>query len=147
MFDFFDNRDKCQQPGFLRVNIYTSCISMFFLDHFAKKKQHFLSLSLSLSLSRSPISSHFLLGSPLPPFPDSRIAQLLVPWLSSKKSRAPLLPLISSLTMLIVTAIWCRWSNIKTAIYTWGLGSSVRGRSWTWLEDIKRWSTRTRATP
>ena len=56
MFDFFDNRDKSRKPGFLRGKIYTSCISMVLLDHFAiKQKQHF-----SLSLSRSPISSHFL---------------------------------------------------------------------------------------
>ena len=34
----------------------------------------------TLSLSRSPISSYFLLGSPLPPIRDSRIAQLKVPW-------------------------------------------------------------------
>ena len=67
MFDFFDNRDKCRKPGFLRGNIYTSCIFMVLLDHFANKSntfQHAPSLSLSLSLSRSPIYSlglHFLL--------------------------------------------------------------------------------------
>ena len=47
---------------------------------FCKQKQHFSTLSLSLSLSRSPISSHFLLGSPLPPIKDTRIPQLKVPW-------------------------------------------------------------------
>ena len=56
------------------LHFYGSCRS------FCKQKQHFsLSISLSLSLSRSPISSHFLLGSPLPPIPDPRIAQLMVP--------------------------------------------------------------------
>ena len=55
---------------------------MHFLDFngsfrsFCKQKQHF---SLSRSLSRSPISSHFLLGFPLPPSPASRLAQLMVP--------------------------------------------------------------------
>ena len=72
MFDFFDNHDKYRKPGFLRGNMYTSCISMVLLDHFANKSNTFLSLPLSLS--------HFLLGSPPPPIPDSRIAQLKVPW-------------------------------------------------------------------
>ena len=45
MFDFFDNRDKCRKPGFLRGNIYTSCISMVLLDHFANKSNTFLSPS------------------------------------------------------------------------------------------------------
>ena len=83
IFDFVDNCDKCRKPGFLRDNIYTSCISIVLLDHFANKSntfQHSLSPFLSLSLFRSPISSQFLLGSPLPPIPDSRIAQLKVPW-------------------------------------------------------------------
>ena len=47
MFDFFDNRNKYRKPGFLRGNIYTSCISMVLLDHFANKSntfQHPLSL-------------------------------------------------------------------------------------------------------
>ena len=78
MFDFFDNRNKCRKPGFLRGKIYTSCISMVLLDHFANKSNTFRH---SLSLSLSPISSHFLLGSPLPPIPDPRIAQLMVPCL------------------------------------------------------------------
>ena len=76
IFDFFDSCDKCLKPGFLRGNIYTSCIYMALLDHFANKSNPF---QHSLSLFRSPISSHFLLGSPLPPIPDSRIAQLKVP--------------------------------------------------------------------
>ena len=80
MSDFFDNHDECRKPGFLWGNINTSCISMVLLDHFANKSNTFLSPPLSLSLSRSPISSHFLLGSPLPPIPDSRIVQLMVPW-------------------------------------------------------------------
>ena len=46
-----------------------------FFRSFCKQKQHF-----SLSLSLSPISSHFLLGSPLPSIPDSRIVQIMVPW-------------------------------------------------------------------
>ena len=79
MFDFFYNRDKCRKPGFLRGDIYTSCISMVLLDHFTNKSNTFLSLS---SLSSSPISSHILLGSPFPPIPDSRIAQSMVPWRS-----------------------------------------------------------------
>ena len=86
MFDFFNNRNKCHKPGFLRGNIYTSCISMVLLDHFANKSNTFqhslslpLSLSVSLPLSLSLSLSHFLLGSPLPPIPDSRIAQLKVP--------------------------------------------------------------------
>ena len=69
MFDFFDNRDECRKPGFLRGNIYTSCISMVLLDHFANKNNIFLPLSLS----------HFLLGSQLPPTPATRIPQLMVP--------------------------------------------------------------------
>ena len=54
MFDFFDNWDKCRKPGFFRGNIYTSCIYMVLLDHFANKSntfQHSLSPSVSLSLS------------------------------------------------------------------------------------------------
>ena len=61
----------CLKPGFLRGNIYTSCISMVLLDHFANKSntcQHSLSLPLSrspsLALPFPPISSlglHFLL--------------------------------------------------------------------------------------
>ena len=71
MFDFFDNRDKCRLPGFLRGNIYTSCISMLLLDHFANKNNT-LSFSPSLSL---PLSlSHFL------PFP---------PWVSTLPSSYP----------------------------------------------------------
>ena len=62
---FFDIRDKCRKPGFLRGNIYTSCISMVLLDYFANKSntfQHTLSLCPPLSL---PLSlSHFL---PFPP--------------------------------------------------------------------------------
>ena len=34
----------------------------------------------TLSLSHSPISSHFLHGSPLPPNLDTRVLQLKVPW-------------------------------------------------------------------
>ena len=45
---------------------------MILLDHFAK----------ATLFSRSPISSHFLLGSPLPPTPDTRILQLKVPCLA-----------------------------------------------------------------
>ena len=45
MFNFFDNRDKCREPGFLRGNIHTSCISMVLLDHFANKSNIFLSPS------------------------------------------------------------------------------------------------------
>ena len=45
MFDFFDNRDKCRKPGFLRGNIYTSCISMVLLDHFANKSNTFPPIS------------------------------------------------------------------------------------------------------
>ena len=68
MFDFFNNRNKCHKPGFLRGNIYTYCIFMVLLDHFANKNDTFqhslpLSHSPSLSPSRSPISSlglHFL---------------------------------------------------------------------------------------
>jgi len=75
MFDFFDNRDKCRKPGFLRGHIYTSCISMVLLDHFANKSNIF-----QHSLPHPLLFSHFLLGSLLPPIPDSRIAQLKVPW-------------------------------------------------------------------
>ena len=60
MFDLFDNRDKCRKSGFLRCDIYTSCISMVLWDHFANKRntfQHSLTPSLSLPLSLS----HFLL--------------------------------------------------------------------------------------
>ena len=68
MFDFFDKRDKCRKPSFLRGNIYTS---MALLDHFANKSNTFLLPSLS------PLSlSHFLLGSPLAPTPATRIPQL-----------------------------------------------------------------------
>ena len=70
MSDFFDNRDKYRKPGFLRGNIYISCISMVPLDHFVNTFKNF---SLSLSLPFPP-------GSPLPPIPDPRIAQLMVPW-------------------------------------------------------------------
>ena len=66
MFDSCDNRDKCPKPGFLRGNIYTSCISMVLLD----RTKATLS---TLSLSHSPISSHFLLGSPLPLIQDRAI--------------------------------------------------------------------------
>ena len=45
MFDFFDNRDKCRNPGFLRGNIYTSCISMVLLDHFENKSNTFLQVA------------------------------------------------------------------------------------------------------
>ena len=63
MFDFFNNRNKCHKPGFLRGNIYTSCISMVLLDHFANKSNTFqLTLSLPLLLS------HFL---PFPPWVSS----------------------------------------------------------------------------
>ena len=71
MFNFFDNRDKCRKPGFLRDDKYTSCISMVLLDHFANKSNTFL--------SRSSISSHFLLGAPLPPTLATRLPQLMVP--------------------------------------------------------------------
>ena len=37
MFGFFDNRDKCRKPGSFRGNIYTSCISLVLLNHFANK--------------------------------------------------------------------------------------------------------------
>ena len=90
MFDFFDNRDKCHKPGFLRGNIYTSCISMVLLDHFANKSNTFQH-TLSLSLSRSPISSYFLLGSPLPPTQE-RIPQLKVPCLVAAKVPGTQLP-------------------------------------------------------
>ena len=53
---------------------------MVLLDHFANKSNTFWH-SLSLSLSRSPISSHFFLGSPLPPTQDTRIPQLKEPWI------------------------------------------------------------------
>ena len=60
MFDFFDSCNKCRKPGFVRGNIYTSCISMVLLDNFANKSNTFQqSLSLPLSLS------HFL---PFPPW-------------------------------------------------------------------------------
>ena len=72
MCDFFDNRYKCRKPGLLRGNIYTSCIFMILLDHFSNNSNTFQH-SLPLSLS------HFLLWSPLPPIPDPRIAQLMVP--------------------------------------------------------------------
>ena len=69
MFDFFYNREKCRKPGFQRGNIYTFCISMVLLDHFANKSNTFLSPTLSLSL----------LVSPPPPISVSRTAQLKVP--------------------------------------------------------------------
>ena len=73
---FFYNREKCHKPGFQRGNIYTFCISMVLLDHFANKSNTFLFFfSLPLSLS------HFLLGPSLPPIPDTRIPQLKEPWL------------------------------------------------------------------
>ena len=75
---FFYKCDKYRKPGFQRGNIYTFCISMVLFRSFCKQKQHFSFLFLSLSLPLSP--SHFLLGSLLPPIPDSRIAQLKVPW-------------------------------------------------------------------
>ena len=78
MFDFFYNRDRCRKPGFLRGNIYTSCISMVLWDYFANKSNTFL------SPSRSSISSHFLLWSPLPPITDPSIAQLMVMVLHQK---------------------------------------------------------------
>ena len=62
--------------GFLRGNIYTSCIFMVLLDHFANKSNTFL-FFFSLPLS----FSHFLLGSSLPPIPDTRIPHLKAPWL------------------------------------------------------------------
>ena len=67
IFDFFDSCDKCLKPGFLRGNIYTSCISMVLLDTFQQ------SLSFPLSLSHF---LPFLLGSPSPPTPDTRVPQL-----------------------------------------------------------------------
>ena len=54
MFDFFDNRDKCHKPGFLRGTIYTSCISMVLLDQFANKSNTFQQFSLSPSLPFPP---------------------------------------------------------------------------------------------
>ena len=56
MFDFFNNRNKCHKPGFLRGNIYTSCISMVLLDHLQTKATLFDTHSLSLPFSLS----HFL---------------------------------------------------------------------------------------
>ena len=63
----------------MRGNIYTSFFSMVLLGHFANKSNTFQKMNRSFSLSRSPIFSHFLRGSPLPPIPDSRIPQLKVP--------------------------------------------------------------------
>ena len=63
LFNFFDNRDKCRKPGFLRGHIYTSCISMVLLDHFANKSNIFKMIYPSLALPFPPISSlglHFL---------------------------------------------------------------------------------------
>ena len=54
MFDFFDNRDKCHKPGFLRGNIYTSCISMVLLDHLQTKATLFDTLSPSIALPFPP---------------------------------------------------------------------------------------------
>ena len=54
MIDFFDNRYKCRKPGFLRGNIYTSCISMVLLDYFANKSNTFKKFSLSPSLPFPP---------------------------------------------------------------------------------------------
>ena len=39
---FLYNRDKCRKPGFLRGDLYTSCISMILLDHFVNKSNTFL---------------------------------------------------------------------------------------------------------
>ena len=49
MLNILDSRDKCRKPGFLRGNIYTSCISMVLLDHFENKSNTFLPLSSSPS--------------------------------------------------------------------------------------------------
>ena len=71
MFDFFDNRDKCRKPGFLRGNINTSCISMVLLDHFANQNNTFqndISLALPFSLI-SFLGLHF----PYPGYQDTAI--------------------------------------------------------------------------
>ena len=80
MFDFFNNRNKCHKPGFLRGNIYTSCISMVLLDHLQTKATLFDTHSLSLPFSLSHFLP-FLPWAPLPPTQDTRIPQLKVPWL------------------------------------------------------------------
>ena len=54
MFYFSDNRDKCRKPGFLRGNLYTSCISMVLLDHSANKSNTFKMISPSLALPFPP---------------------------------------------------------------------------------------------
>ena len=74
MFDFFDNWDKCRKPGFLRGNIYTSCISMVLLDHFANKSNTFLSLYPSLALPFPPWVS----TSSYPSYQDTAIKGTLV---------------------------------------------------------------------
>ena len=56
MFDFFDNRDKCRKPGFLRGNIHF-LHSYGSFRSFCKQKQHFSTL-FSLPLP------HFLLFPP-----------------------------------------------------------------------------------
>ena len=75
MFDFFDNRDKCHKPGFLRGNTYTSCISMVLLDHFANKSNTFLSPSLAL-----PFPPIYSFGPPssYPGYRDTAIKGTLV---------------------------------------------------------------------
>ena len=75
MFYFFDNPDECRNPGFLRGNIYTSCISIFILDHFANKSNTFLSPSLTLPFP--PISSS---TSSNPGFQDCAINGTLANW-------------------------------------------------------------------
>ena len=74
-FLFFDNPDKCRKPGFLRGNIYTSCIFMVLLDNFANKDNSFLFPSLSLALPFPPWVS----TSSNPGFQDCTIKGTLVP--------------------------------------------------------------------
>ena len=113
MFDFFNNRNKCHKPGFLRGNIYTSCISMVLLDHFANKSntfQHTLSLPLSLSPSLAlpfpPISSlglHFLRSR----IPGSRINGTLVLHATfANKGFALYLTLMNSILQFIGVYFW-----------------------------------------